>query len=119
MVRATNGAAAKRRKNRLFKEVKGYWGGRGRLYRTARETLMRAWAFSTVHRRQKKRTFRALWIARINAAARMRGTNYSQLVAGLKRSKIDLNRKLLAHLALHEPGAFDQLVESAKKSRAA
>ena len=118
MVRVNHGPATRRKKNRYFKQAKGFWGGRRRLWRTVRETLMRSWAFAFRDRRQRKRHFRELWILRINAAARMRGTNYSRFISGLKKAGIELDRKELAHLALHEPAAFDQLVEKAKAARA-
>ena len=83
-----------------------------------RETLLRAWAYSTRDRRQKKRQFRRLWILRINAAARMRGMSYSALIDGLKKAGVDLNRKQLSELAIHDPKAFDALVEEARAARA-
>ena len=117
MVRVTYGAPRRRKKVRFFKAARGFRGGRSKLWRTVRETIVRSWAFATRDRRQKKRHFRRLWILRINAAARMRGTNYSKLVDGLKKASIDLNRKQLAELAISEPGAFDALCEQAGKAR--
>ena len=118
MVRVTIGPSRKRKKNRYFKQAKGFWGGRSKLWRTVRETLLRAWAFSTRDRRTKKRQFRRLWIVRINAAARMRGMNYSTLTDGLKKAGIELNRNQLSELAIHDPKAFDQIVNEAKAARA-
>jgi large subunit ribosomal protein L20 len=118
MVRATNGPASRQKKNRRLKLARGYRGGRSRLWRTASETLIRAWAYATRDRRQKKRDFRALWIQRVNAAARMRGISYSQLVHGLKLAGVTLNRKQLAELAIHDPGAFDAVVAEARAARA-
>lgn len=118
MVRVTYGAPRRRKKNRFFKRAKGFVGGRHRLWRTVRETVVRAWAYSTRDRRQKKRHFRALWILRINAAARARGMSYSQFVSGLKRADVALNRKELSNLAIQDPAAFDTLVEEAKKALA-
>ena len=114
MVRVTYGAPRAQKKVRYFKQARGYRGGRSRLWRTVRETLLRAWAYSYRDRRQKKRHFRRLWIIRINAAARMRGIGYSRLVAGLKKAGIELDRKQLSELAIHDPKAFDALVEEAK-----
>ena len=117
MVRVTLGAPRRQKKNRYFKQAKGFRGGRSTLWRTVRETLIRAWAFSQRDRRAKKRMFRRLWIIRVNAAARMRGVSYSQFIDGLKKAKIDLDRKNLSNLALNEPQAFEQLVELARTSR--
>ena len=118
MVRVTYGAPRRRKKNRFFKRAKGFVGGRHRLWRTVRETVVRAWAYSTRDRRQKKRHFRELWILRINAAARARGMSYSKFVSGLKRADVALNRKELSNLAIQDPAAFDALVEEAKKALA-
>ena len=114
MVRVTYGAPRRQKKNRYFKQARGYRGGRSKLWRTVRESVVRAWAYAYRDRRQKKRQFRRLWIIRINAAARMRGINYSSFIAGLKKSGIDLNRKQLSEIAIHDPAAFDALVEKAK-----
>jgi len=118
MVRVTYGAPRHRKKARLFKQARGYRGGRSKLWRTVRETLLRAWAFSYRDRRQKKRHFRRLWIIRINAAARLRGITYSQFIDGLKKANIGLDRKQLSELAIHDPAAFDALVEEARAVRA-
>ena len=117
MVRVTYGAPRHKKKVRWFKQAKGFRGGRSKLWRTVRESVVRAWAYSYRDRRQKKRQFRRLWIVRINAAARMRGMNYSQFIAGLKGAGIDLNRKQLSELAIHDPKAFDALVDEAKAVR--
>ena len=117
MVRVTYGAPRHRKKVRLFKAARGFRGGRSKLWRTVRESLVRAWAFSYRDRRQKKRHFRRLWIVRLNAAARMRGLSYSHLIDGLKRADIQLNRKQLSELAIHDPAAFDTIVEEAKAAR--
>lgn len=114
MVRVTYGAPRAQKKTRYFKQAKGYRGGRSKLWRTVRETLLRSWAFSYRDRRQRKRQFRRLWVIRINAAARMRGITYSRFIDGLKKAQIDLNRKQLSELAIHDPKAFDALVEEAK-----
>ena len=116
MVRVTYGAPRRRKKVRFFKQARGYRGGRSKLWRTVRESVVRAWAYAYRDRRQKKRQFRRLWIVRINAAARMRGLPYSRFMAGLKKAGIELNRKQLSELAIHEPAAFDALVERAKEA---
>ena len=114
MVRVTYGAPRRQKKVRYFKAARGFRGGRSKLWRTVREALIRSWSFSFRDRKQRKRQFRRLWIVRINAAARMRGINYSRLIAGLKKADIQLNRKQLSELAIHDSVAFDSLVEEAK-----
>ena len=118
MTRVTIGAPRRQKKIRYFKQAKGFRGGRHRLWRTVVETLYRAWAYGTRDRRQKKRQFRRLWIIRVNAAARMRGLSYSQLIDGLKKAGVGLDRKQLSELAIHDPAAFDAVVEEAKAARA-
>ena len=117
MVRVTYGAPRRQKKARYFKQAKGFRGGRSKLWRTVRESLIRSWAFSYRDRRQKKRHFRRLWILRINAACRMRGTNYSTFMDGLKKAGIEVNRKQLSELAIHDPAAFDSFVEEAQGAR--
>ncbi|MCH7752689.1 MAG: 50S ribosomal protein L20 [Planctomycetes bacterium] len=118
-MRTTKGSARNRAKNRLFKKTKGYVGGRGTLLRTAKETLVRAEAYAFRDRRVRKREFRKLWIIRINAAARERGLRYSELVNGLKMAHIELDRKMLSEMAVHDPAAFDAVVEKAREALAA
>ena len=118
-MRTTKGAARNKAKNRLFKKTKGYVGGRGTLLRTAKETLVRAEAYAFRDRRVRKREFRKLWIIRINAAARERGLRYSELVNGLKKAQIELDRKMLSEMAIHDPAAFDVVVEKAREALAA
>lgn len=118
-MRTTKGSARTKAKRKLFKRAKGYRGGRGRLLRTVKETLIRAGVFAYRDRRVKKRTYRRLWITRINAACRLRGINYSQFINGLLKAKIELNRKSLSEIAVSDPAAFDQIVEAAKKALAA
>ncbi|NOZ40808.1 MAG: 50S ribosomal protein L20 [Planctomycetes bacterium] len=118
-MRTTKGAARNKAKNRLFKKTKGYVGGRGTLLRTAKETLVRAEAYAFRDRRVRKREFRKLWIIRINAAARERGLRYSELVNGLKKAHIELDRKMLSEMAIHDPAAFDAVVEKAREALAA
>jgi len=96
-----------------MKAARGYRGARSKLFRSARETLRRAWWYGRIHRRKKTGDFRRLWIARINAAARMRGVSYSKFMAGLKRADVELNRKVLANLALTDQAAFDRLAKIA------
>ena len=117
MVRVTYGAPRRQKKVRWFRQAKGYYGGRSKLWRTVRESVMKSWAYGYRDRRQKKRHFRRLWILRINAATRMRGMNYSTFIDGLNKAGITLNRKQLSELAIHDPKAFDALVEEAKAAR--
>lgn len=118
-MRTTKGAARTKAKRKLFKRAKGYRGGRGRLLRTVKETLIRAGVFAFRDRRVKKRTFRRLWITRISAACRQRGMNYSTFINGLKKANIELDRKSLSEIAICDPKGFDTIVEAAKKSLAA
>jgi large subunit ribosomal protein L20 len=115
-MRATNAVARKRRHKKVFKAAKGYRAGRGSLYRTAKEAIKRAGRYSWVHRRQKKRTFRSLWIVRINAACREQNITYSAFMNGLKKAGVTLDRKQLAHLAATDPLAFNGLVATAKSA---
>ena len=117
MVRVTYGAPRHQKKVRYFKRARGFRGGRSKLWRTVTESVVRAWAYSYRDRRQRKRQFRRLWILRINAAARIRGTNYSQFMHGLSKAGINLNRKQLSELAIHDPAAFDALVDEARAAR--
>lgn len=117
MVRITMGAPRRQKKNRYFKQAKGFRGGRSTLWRTVRETLLRAWAFSQRDRRTKKRMFRRLWIVRLNAAARMRGISYSHFIDGLKKANITLDRKQLSEIAIHDPKGFDAIVNEARSAR--
>src|SRR3954466_4209123 len=113
-MRATKGAARNKAKKRLFRAVEGFVGGRRRLLRTAKETLLRAGMFAFRDRRAKKRDFRRLWITRLSAAAEMRGLRYSRLIHGLKLADIQLHRKSLSDLAILEPETFDAIVNLAK-----
>jgi large subunit ribosomal protein L20 len=109
-MRAKNGSARNKRKKRLFRKVKGFVGGRRRLLRLAKETLLRAGMFAFRDRRAKKREFRKLFIIRLTAAAEMRGVRYSRLIHGLRLAKIGLDRKSLSELAIHDPETFDAIV---------
>src|SRR5215510_13174868 len=113
-MRATKGAARNKAKKRLFRAVEGFVGGRRRLLRSAKETLLRAGVFAYRDRRAKKREFRKLWITRLSAAAEMRGLRYSRLIHGLKLAKIGLDRKSLSELAIHDPETFDAIVAQAR-----
>ena len=114
MARIKGGLNAKKKHNRVLKLAKGYRGARSKQYRIAKQSVMRAMASSYVERKQRKRQFRQLWIARINAAARMNGLFYSKFMYGLKKSGIDLNRKVLADMAVADKEAFAKLAETAK-----
>jgi large subunit ribosomal protein L20 len=113
MPRVTRGFKARRRRNKVLKLAKGYRGGKSRLYRTATEAVDRALCFAYRDRRTNKRNFRRLWITRINAAAQMNNTNYSKLIHGLNKAGIELDRKVLSHLAIVDPNAFTGVVKAA------
>lgn len=113
MPRAQKGAARRQAKNRWFKKAKGNRGARRTQWRRVQEAVIRAGVNQYKDRRLLKREYRALWITRINAACRQRGINYSRFMAGLKAANIGLNRKMLSEIAIHEPAAFDTLVETA------
>ena len=113
-MRTTKGAARNKAKRRLFKKVKGFVGGRGRLLRTAKESVVRSGQYAFRDRRVRKRDFRRLWIVRINAAVRERGVRYSQFINGLGKANIELDRKMLAEMAVNDPAAFDAVVEEVK-----
>ncbi|MBM3221410.1 MAG: 50S ribosomal protein L20 [Candidatus Rokubacteria bacterium] len=114
MPRAKGGAKTRQRRKKVLKQAKGYFGGRRKLYRTAKETVLRAGAFAYRDRRQKKRLARSLWIVRINAACRELGLSYSTFMNGLKKAGVMLDRKVLAELAVNDPGAFAKLAERAR-----
>ena len=117
-MRTTKGAARTRSKKRLFKKVKGFVGGRRKLIRTAKETLVRAGVYAFRDRRNRKREFRKLWIIRINAAVRMHELRYSEFIAGLKKAKIELDRKILADMAVADPQGFEAVVQLVKQALA-
>lgn len=114
MPRAKNNVAAHRKHRRVLKKARGNFGGRSKLYRTAKETVQKGLAYAYRDRRNKKRTFRNLWIIRINAAARQHGMSYSTFMNGLKKAGVDLNRKMLADLAVRDSAAFAELTELAR-----
>ena len=113
MARVTRGFKARRRRNKVLKLAKGYRGGRHRLYRSATEAVDRALNYAYRDRRNKKRDFRSLWIARISAAAKQNGTSYSRLMGGLKNAGVELDRKVLSNMAILHPNAFTQVVKLA------
>ncbi len=118
MPRVTRGFKARRRRNRVLKQAKGFRGGRSRLYRTATEAVDRALVYAYRDRRTKKRDFRRLWIARINAGTRMNDMSYSRFIGGLKKAGIELDRKVLANMAILDAAAFAKLVTIAKEANA-
>ena len=119
MSRATNAVARKRRKKKVLRQARGYWGRKHSSYRLAHEQVMRSGNYAYRDRRNRKRDFRRLWIVRINAAARREGLSYSQLMAGLRESGIELNRKMLADVAVRDPETFRRFAERAREAAAA
>jgi len=117
MPRSINNVAAKNRKKKYLKAAKGYFGGRSKLYRTARQAVEKGWLYAYRDRKTKKRVFRSLWITRINAAARRNDLTYSKLINGLKKADVEIDRKVLAHLAFHDMEAFTKLCDIAKKQQ--
>jgi large subunit ribosomal protein L20 len=115
MPRTTNTPATRKRRKKWLNRAKGFFSGRRKLYRTARETVQRAMAYATAHRRLRKRQFRSLWTLRINAACRVNGISYSRFISGLKRAQVGLDRKSLADLAVRDGEAFKKLVQLASK----
>lgn len=115
MPRIKRGVISHQRHKKILKLAKGYRGSKSKLYRVANQQVMKSGNYAYIHRRLKKRDFRKLWIARINAAARDNGTTYSRMVHGLKVAGVDINRKLLAELAIADPGGFTELAELSKK----
>ncbi|MCI9386877.1 MAG: 50S ribosomal protein L20 [Lachnospiraceae bacterium] len=116
MARIKGGLNAKKKHNRVLKLAKGYRGARSKQYRVAKQSVMRALASSYAGRKERKRQFRRLWIARINAAARLNGLSYSKMMHGLKVAGVDINRKMLAEMAVNDAEGFKTLAELAKKS---
>ena len=116
MARVKRGVVARRRHKKVLKQAKGYYGARSRVFRVAKQAVLKAGHYAYRDRRQRTRQFRALWIARINAGARINGLSYSRFINGLKNASIEIDRKVLADLAVNEKGAFAALVEKAKAS---
>ena len=115
MPRAKNRVASRHRRRRVLQRAKGFWGRRGTIYTVAKHAVDKAMQYAYRDRRQKKRQFRRLWIARINAAARVNGTSYSQLIGSLRKADIQLNRKVMADLAMHDPEAFSEVVAASRQ----
>ncbi len=116
MPRVKRGVQARARHKKVLNEAKGYYGARSRIYRTAKQAVIKAAQYAYRDRRQNKRQFRALWIVRINAGARIHGLSYSRLMNGLKKANINIDRKILADLALNDATAFAQLARTAQKA---
>ena len=116
MPRVKSNVARLKRKNKVMKLAKGYWGGRSKLWKAAKESTERAARYAYRDRRRKKGEFRRLWIARINAAARLHALSYNRLMNGLRKAGVEINRKVLADIAVRDPAAFEQLAEVAKKA---
>lgn len=113
MPRSTNNVASRRRRKKILKLAKGYWGARSKVYTIAKNTVEKGLLYQYRDRRNRKREFRKLWIIRINAAARLNGVSYSQLMGAMKTKNMEINRKVLADLAVHEPEAFTAIVQTA------
>ena len=118
MARVKGAMMTRKRRNKTLKMAKGYWGARSKHFRVANEAVMKSLTYAYVGRKLKKRDFRSLWITRISAACKMNGMNYSTFMHGLKMANIQINRKMLAELAVNDKAAFAQLVETAKKALA-
>ena len=118
MARVKRGVMARKRHKKVLKLAKGYYGARSRVFRVAKQAVIKAGQYAYRDRKQRKRQFRALWIARINAGARQNGLSYSRLIAGLKKAEIGLDRRVLADLAVHDKEAFAAVVERAKTALA-
>ena len=118
MARIKRAVGAQKKRRKIFKLAKGYFGAKSKQYRSAKEAVMKSMEYAYVGRKLKKRDFRKLWIARINAAARINGLSYSRLINGLKLAGVDLNRKVLADLAVNDPKAFAKIADTAKKKLA-
>ena len=116
MARVKGAMATRKRRNKVLKLAKGYWGGKSKLFKTAKEAVMKSGQYAYIGRKQKKRDFRSLWIARINAACRAEGINYSSFMNGLKKAEITLNRKMLSEMAIHDATSFSALIATAKKA---
>ena len=116
MARIKRAVNAQKKRRKMIKLAKGYFGAKSKQYRAASEQVRRSLRYAFAGRKQKKRDFRKLWIARINAAARLNGTNYSNLINGLKKAGIDINRKMLSEIAISDPAAFTAIVEKAKNA---
>lgn len=117
MARVKGAVMTRKRRKKVLKLAKGYFGGKSRLFRTAKQAVMKSGRYAYIGRKQKKRNFRQLWITRISAACRMNNMNYSTFMDGLKKAGVELNRKMLSEIAIADPAAFTSLVEKAKAAR--
>lgn len=118
MPRATNAPASRRRRRRRLALARGFYGSRSKLFRQATVAVDRAMKLATIHRKLKKRDYRGLWIARLNAACRQNGINYSRFMEGLTKAKVALNRKMLSEIAIHDPKGFSEIISLATSARA-
>ena len=116
MARVKGALATRARRNKMLKAAKGYWGSKSKHFKMAKEAVMKSGNYAFRDRRAKKRDFRKLWITRISAAVKPYGINYSRFMNGLKKAGVDMNRKMLSELAIHDPAAFGTLVETAKNA---
>ena len=116
MARVKTAIITKKKHKKVIKQAKGYYGAKHYRFRVAKQAVMKSGAYAYVGRKDKKSNFRKLWIARINAAARMNGTTYSKMIAGLKKANVTINRKMLAEVAVSDPKAFTEIAEIAKKA---
>jgi large subunit ribosomal protein L20 len=116
MPRAVDGTRRKDRRNKILKQAKGYWGRRSKLHRTAKDAVAKSLQYAYRDRRARKRDFRRLWVTRISAACRAEGLSYSRFIEGLSKADIQVNRKALSNMAIEDPSAFKQLVETARKN---
>lgn len=116
MARVKGALSTRKRRKKILKLAKGYYGGKSKLFRTAKEAVMKSGQYAYIGRKQRKRDFRRLWITRISAACKINGTNYSTFMNGLKKAEIDLNRKMLSEIAISDPSAFTALVNQAKEA---
>ena len=118
MARVKGAMMTRKRRNKILKMAKGYWGAKSKHFKMANQAVMKSGVYAYVGRKRKKRDFRRLWITRISAACKLNGMNYSTFMNGLKKAGIEMNRKMLAELAVNDKAAFTQLTETAKKARA-
>lgn len=116
MARVKGALSTRKRRKKILKAAKGYWGAKSKHFRMAKQAVLKSGNYAYIGRKQKKRDFRSLWITRISAACKLNGTNYSRFMYGLKKSGIELNRKMLSELAISDPDAFSSLVETAKSA---
>ena len=116
MARVKGALSTRKRRKKILKAAKGYWGAKSKHFRMAKQAVLKSANYAYIGRKQKKRDFRSLWITRISAACKLNGINYSRFMYGLKKSGIELNRKMLSELAISDPDAFSSLVETAKSA---